>query len=216
MLVHMQLLEAVGSQDDEPDKLAVTFRVLLHPTFFTTVGQPATDTKTAVNPVSPFVYMSAGDGTQQCLQQAQPLLQVFDESAQVLLYHLINSGAPAAPIEGIVAQPMEVPGQAHSCMCLQPLSLELHVCAAVFQTVALLASVLVALSNVHHQPHVNKMRMLLRSSVNPGTSILTADHLKRRMCSLLDLCKLHFATYILSHIYTGSCPHDPGTWPSQH
>ncbi len=45
----------------------------------------------------------------------QAALQVFDGSAQVLLYHLINSGTPAVSEGAVSKQPVEGQGQ-HSCM----------------------------------------------------------------------------------------------------
>ncbi len=68
----------------------------------------------------------------------QAALQVFDGSAQVLLYHLINSGTPAVSEDATSKQPVEGQGQ-HICMhvsvsplcsepvCSKPILPESHV-----------------------------------------------------------------------------------------
>ena len=62
------------------------------------------------------------------------MLQVFDEPAQVLLYHLINNGSPAS-MAAEAPQPTEVPGMAYypymlvPAWCYHPCCLAIKTCS---------------------------------------------------------------------------------------
>lgn len=84
--------QPVTEQNAQATKLLVSFQVVLLPTFFVAAAKLSPEPKTDSVPVSDCFLVVLAAFACLCSFNARTL-QVFDEAAQTLLYHLINSGA---------------------------------------------------------------------------------------------------------------------------
>ena len=98
--------QPVSEQDAEATQLAVSFQVVLLSTFFVAAAKLDAQPKTDPVPVRDFHLVTLAPLTCLCCFNVSTL-QVFDEAAQALMYHVINHGTP---LDGSQAGPSAAAG----------------------------------------------------------------------------------------------------------